>query len=99
MAVFKGLIRKYWYFYVVLGVVTVIDITMNLSIAWLFGNLTETAVSRNTSKFLPLLYVGIALILIMGINQYVNGYLKSRVSANVQDELRTLSRGPNIGSA
>ena len=91
MAVFKGLIRKYWYFYVVLGLVTIIDITMNLSIAWLFGNLTETAVSRNTTRFLPLLYAGIALILIMGINQYVNGYLKSRVSANVQDELRNLT--------
>ncbi|WIV19694.1 ABC transporter ATP-binding protein [Paenibacillus polygoni] len=97
MAVFKGLIRKYWYFYVVLGLVTVIDITMNLSIAWLFGNLTETAVSRNTAKFLPLLYVGIALILIMGINQYVNGYLKSRVSANVQDELRTLTFRKMLG--
>ncbi|WP_211748375.1 ABC transporter ATP-binding protein [Paenibacillus sp. Marseille-Q4541] len=89
MAIFKGLIRKYWYFYIVLGLVTIIDITMNLSIAWLFGNLTETAVSRNTTQFLPLLYAGIALILVMGINQYVNGYLKSRVSANVQDELRT----------
>ncbi|MEF3355725.1 ABC transporter ATP-binding protein [Paenibacillus sp. GYB006] len=97
MAVFKGLIRKYWYFYVVLGLVTVIDITMNLSIAWLFGNLTETAVSRNTAKFLPLLYVGIALILIMGINQYVNGYLKSRVSANVQDELRALTFRKMLG--
>ncbi len=89
VAIFKGLIRKYWYFYIVLGLVTIIDITMNLSIAWLFGNLTETAVSRNTTQFLPLLYAGIALILVMGINQYVNGYLKSRVSANVQDELRT----------
>lgn len=91
MAVFRGLIRKYWYFYVVLGLVTVIDITMNLSIAWLFGSLTETAVSRNTAKFLPLLYAGIALILVMGTNQYVNGYVKSRVSANVQDELRTMT--------
>lgn len=89
MAIFKGLIRKYWYFYVVLGLITVIDITVNLLIAWLFGSLTETAVSRNTSQFLPLFYAGIALILVMGCNQYFNGFIKSKVSATVQDELRT----------
>ncbi|MCM3784885.1 ABC transporter ATP-binding protein/permease [Neobacillus mesonae] len=93
MTIFKGLIRKYWYFYVILGVYMLIEIGSNLSIAWLFGELTETAVGGEMSKFTPLILAGAVLILVIGLNQFAGGFVKAKVSANVQDELRKQTFG------
>ena len=91
MIIFKGLIQKYWYFYVILGLYVIVEIGSNLSIAWLFGKLTETAVEGQMSMFTPLIMAGGGLLLVIGINQFAGGYVKSKVSACVQDELRKQS--------
>lgn len=74
--------------YMALIFTTLLDILLNLSVAWLLSNITDAAVRMDLVAFKGLLVFGLAYLAAMGLNGYTDAYLKSNVSAKIRSELR-----------
>ncbi|MBD8498540.1 ABC transporter ATP-binding protein [Paenibacillus arenosi] len=79
---------KYWKMYVVLLITTIIGIVSDLSIAWILSVAINFAVDINNANWTFFIYAGLGLLLIIGINSYLDTYVKAKVSLNVRNDLR-----------
>ncbi|WP_151732959.1 ABC transporter ATP-binding protein [Paenibacillus tengchongensis] len=74
--------------YAVLCITMLVDIMLNLGIAWMLAEITDAAVSLNVKAFQGLLVIGVVYLVLVGLNGFIDTWLKSKVSANIRAELR-----------
>ncbi|ASA19593.1 ABC transporter ATP-binding protein [Paenibacillus donghaensis] len=74
--------------YSVLGLTTLLSITLDLGIAWLLSAVTDKAVGMDVEGLKGLAIFGVFYLLVVGLNNYTDAYLKNKVSARIRNELR-----------
>ncbi|WP_229521481.1 ABC transporter ATP-binding protein [Paenibacillus monticola] len=79
---------KYKPMYVLLAVTTTVSIALELSIAWFLNIITDAAVQFNMDKWIDFIFVGAVILIVYGLNTYIDNYFKSKVSMNVRNDIR-----------
>ncbi|WP_162551056.1 ABC transporter ATP-binding protein [Paenibacillus tepidiphilus] len=74
--------------YAVLSITMLVDIALNLGIAWMLARITDAAVSLDVGAFQGLIVIGLVYLLLVGLNGFIDTWLKNKVSASIRSELR-----------
>lgn len=84
----KKYMLKYWYLYLPLLLVMLLGIALNLSVAWFLSAVTNVAVIQDASLWSGLITAGTAILVLLGVNTFVDTYLKAKVSGLIRHDLR-----------